>query len=65
MGRRPVRFVDGSEVDSGSKGRVSDGVSRELRLVLMVSSSWERESRRKSRRYEVLKQKEGERSGVG
>jgi hypothetical protein len=50
------------EVEDGSKPRV-DGTSRALRLVEMESSIWQRESRRKSWRKRVLKQKVGERVG--
>lgn len=46
----PLRFVEGSEVDEGSKGEVRDGVMRLLRLVPIVSSSCARDKRRKSRR---------------
>lgn len=46
----PLRFVEGSDVDEGSKGELTDGVIRLLRFVPIVSSSCARERRRKSRR---------------
>lgn len=39
IGSFPRRLVEGSEVDRGSNGDVSDGVNRLLRFVLIVSSS--------------------------
>lgn len=50
IGCLPCRFVLGSTVEDGSNGRVRDGVIRLLRFVLIVSSSWALDMRRKSRK---------------
>jgi hypothetical protein len=58
-GERPCLRVD---VEEGSKPPRA-GVRRAFRFVDMESSIWERESRRKSLRKRVLKQKTGDRVG--
>ena len=44
------------EIEEGLKGEVDEGVTRALRFVFILSSTRERERRRKERREDVEKQ---------